>query len=88
MISPNWHTPRSRNCTIDIKNVIGRLSSNIYHKRAIFLALTIQANLGRSDRRKNDIINIKRNFSHTLNTVLDTGPYPVNDVVISLKFSP
>ena len=88
MIPSNRYAARSSNRTINIKNVIGRFSPNINYKSTTFLALTVQANLSGSDRRKNNIINIKRYFSNTFNTVLNTSPHPVHNMVISLKLSP
>ena len=85
VIPPHRHTTRGRNRAVEIKNIVGRLSSDIDHEGSVLLALGIQTNLGRSNGSKNNIIDFERNLPHTFNAVLNAGPHAVNNVIVRIE---
>ena len=71
---------------VDIKHVIGRPAANIDDERAQIFLMLGKDDLGRRERREDDVFHIKGQFLDAADRVLNARSNAVDDVEISLQF--
>ena len=85
VIPSHGNTARCRDSAFQIQHIIRSATTDIDDQRTSILMLSIQCHLSCRDRSKYDVVYIKRNFPHTLNAILNTGPHAVHNVKVNFE---